>query len=174
MGAAMSDLSDGAEDLAEQRAQGAWDAWTAQLALRVLDLADAGVLLIAGPPDSARSREVRPRRWFGLLAARYEDAVPAIALRRAEDHLRGSCVGAKAFGSGFPISPEEDAVIVAAGWHHPGLGDGSDYVRWWPDDVPTAPFLPAEEASRAAHTVATTMREAFGVADPATLSLTQG
>ncbi len=169
----MSEHDDVPAGPAARMAQPAWTVWQAQLALRLLDLPDGGAVLVSGPPQSARSREVRPRRAFGLLPARFEDTVPAIVLRRAEDHLRGTCVGAARFGSGFPISAEEDAVILGAGWHHPGPGDGSDYIRWWPDDVPTAPYLPAEEASRAASTVATTMREAFGVADPATLSVTE-
>ena len=71
-------------------------------------------------------------------------------LVRAEDFLRGHCVGAELIGAHFPMSPDEDAALVALGWHHPTPADGEDYVRFWPDDVPQGPFLPRDEAERAA------------------------
>ena len=84
-------------------------------------------------------------------------------LVRAEDFLRGHCVGAELIGAHFPMSPDEDAALVALGWHHPTPTDGDDYVRFWPDDVPLGPFLPRDEAERAAAMVAATFRDVLAV-----------
>ncbi len=150
----------------------AWDAWTARLTQRLLELADDGTpLVVTAPEPAARPRQTRPRRAFGLVPARYEACAPYVMLRRAEDHLRGECIGAAAFGSGFPLSPDEERALVEIGWRRPGLGDGTGYLRWWPDDVATAPFLPPELARRAAEMTGATMRDVFAVEDPATLVL---
>ena len=69
-------------------------------------------------------------------------------LVRVEDFLRGHCVGAELIGAHFPMSPDEDAALVALGWHHPTPTDGEDYVRFWPDDVPHGP-VPAARRGRA-------------------------
>ncbi len=147
----------------------------AGFALELMDEpAGSAARTITAPAELARPRQTKPRRIFGLLAATYDDTAPWITLRRVEDHLTGRCVAPERFGSGYPLSPEEDATLLALGWHHPGPGDGAAYVRWWPDDVPYAPYLPAEEARSAARTVAASMRDVFGVVDPATLVIVRG
>ena len=45
-------------------------------------------------------------------------------------------------------------------------GDGEDYVRFWPDDVPQGPYLPREEAERAVAMVAATFREVLALDAP--------
>ncbi len=158
----------------DPRYAAAWDAWVARFALELLDDPDrSAARTIAAPAERARPRQTKPRRIFGLLAASYADTAPWVTLRRVEDHLVGRCVAPERFGSGYPVSPEEDAALLTLGWHHPGPGDGAAYVRWWPDDVPCAPYLPAEEARNAARTVAATMRDVFGVEDPAGLVITR-
>ena len=84
-------------------------------------------------------------------------------LVRVEDFLRGHCVGAELIGAHFPMSPDEDDALLALGWHHPTPTDGEDYVRFWPDDVPQGPFLPRDEAERAAAMVAATFRDVLAV-----------
>lgn len=151
----------------------AWDVWVAEFALGLLDEPDRSTLVISAPRELARRRQTRPRRFFGLIPGSHEETAPWVELRRAEDHLTGRCVGSAAMGSGFPISEDEDAALLAIGWHHPSPGEGAAYVRWWPDDVPQGPYLPVEEGARAAQMVARTMREVFGVPDPGQLAVTR-
>ncbi len=137
----------------------AWAAWCADLADAVGRLADRGSLTVTGPPGSERPVRVRKARLGGFVPAKHEVVTPWVRLVRAEDFLRGYCVGAEQIGAHFPMSPEEDAALVALGWHHPTPADGDDYVRFWPDDVPLGPFLPRDEAERAAAMVAATFRD---------------
>jgi len=141
----------------------AWAAWSAHLADEVSRLADRGFLTVTGPPGSERPVRVRKARLGGFVPAKHEVVTPWVRLVRAEDFLRGYCVGAELIGAHFPMSPEEDAALVALGWHHPTPADGDDYVRFWPDDVPLGPFLPRDEAERAAAMVVATFRDVLAV-----------
>ncbi|HYN66239.1 MAG TPA: hypothetical protein VES93_05075 [Ornithinibacter sp.] len=137
----------------------AWVAWSAHLADEVTRLEDRASLTVTGPEGCARPVRLRKARLGGFIPAKHEVVTPWVRLTRAEDFLRGACVGAELFGARFPMSPDEDDALVALGWHHPTPTDGDDYVRFWPDDVPLAPFLPRDEAERAAAMVAATFRD---------------
>lgn len=141
----------------------AWAAWAAHLADEVVRLADRASLTVTGPEGSARPVRLRKARLGGFIPAKHEVVTPWVRLVRAEDFLRGHCVGAELMGAHFPMSPEEDAALRALGWHHPTPTDGEDYVRFWPDDVPLGPFLPRVEADRATAMVAATFREVLAV-----------
>jgi hypothetical protein len=137
----------------------AWAAWTAHLANALTGLADRASVTVTGPEESARPVRLRKARLRGFIPAKHEIATPWVRLERVEDFLRGHCVGSELIGAHFPMSPDEDASLVALGWHRPTPADGKDYLRFWPDDVPQGPYLPHEEAERAAAMVATTFRE---------------
>lgn len=136
----------------------AWQAWATGLVEAVRALDDGASLTVSAAEADARPVLRRKAHLGGFLPARHAVLAPWVRLARVEDHLRGHCVGAVSFGGSFPFSPEEDAALLALGWHHPGRGDGDDYVRFWPDDVPHGPFLPSDEAERAAAAVAATFR----------------
>ena len=137
----------------------AWRAWQAEVVAAVSALADGASLTLAAAEADARPVLLRKAHLGGFIPAKHEVVAPWVRLVRVEDHLRGHCVGAEAFGGPFPFSPDEDAALLALGWHHPGHGDGDDYVRFFPDDVPQGPFIPRDEAERAAAMVAATFRE---------------
>jgi hypothetical protein len=137
----------------------AWATWSTHLADALTGLADKASLTVTGPAGSERPIRVRKARLGGFIPAKHEAVTPWVRLARVEDFLRGYCVGAELIGAHFPMSRDEDAALVALGWHHPTPTDGEDYVRFWPDDVPLAPFLPRDEAERAAAMVAATFRE---------------
>ena len=124
------------------------------LADALTGLADRASVTVTGPEGSARPVRLRKARLGGFIPAKHEIATPWVRLVRVEDFLRGHCVGAELIGAHFPMSPDEDAALVALGWHHPTPADGKDYLRFWPDDVPQGPYLPREEAERAAAMVA--------------------
>ena len=151
---------------------GAWAAWSAHLAEVVVTLADRASVTVTGPQASARPVRLRQARLGGFIPAKHEVVVPWVRLTRVEDLLRGHCVGAELFGAHFPMSPDEDAALLALGWHHPTPTDGEDYLRFWPDDVPLGPFLPRDEAERAAAMVAATFRDVLapGATDLPTIS----
>jgi hypothetical protein len=148
---------------------GAWQAWASGLVETVRALADGASVTLAAAPADARPVLLRKARLAGFIPARHDVVAPWVRLVRAEDHLRGHCVGAESIGGSFPFSPDEDAALLSLGWHHPGPGDGHDYVHFWPDDVPQGPFLPREEAERAAAMVAATFREVLGRTDATAL-----
>jgi hypothetical protein len=148
-------------------ASAAWAAWEEQLAQAVTSLADGDVLLVTVAAGLERPALVRRGFLRGFVPARHELVAPWVRLARMEDHVRGTCVGAVRFGGPFPFSPEEDEALVSVGWRRPGSGDGTDYVRFWPDDVPQGPFLPPEEARRVAAVVARTFREVLTPPGPA-------
>jgi T3SS (YopN, CesT) and YbjN peptide-binding chaperone 3 len=137
----------------------AWAAWTARLADEVTRLSPNASLTVTGPEGSARPVRLRKARLGGFIPARHEAVTPWVRLVRVEDFLRGHCVGSELIGAHFPMSPDEDAALLALGWHRPTPMDGDDYLRYWPDDVPLGPFLPRDEAERAAAMVAATFRE---------------
>ncbi len=143
----------------EQPDDVAWAAWAADLADALTGLADRASVPVTGPKGSARPVRLRKARLGGFIPAKHEFVTPWVRLVRVEDFLRGHCVGAELIGAHFPMSPDEDAALVALGWHHPAPTDGEDYVRFWPDDVPQGRFLPHAEAERAAAMVAATFRE---------------
>jgi hypothetical protein len=157
---------------AEQPDAAAWAGWATRLADEVTTLAPNASVTATGPEGSARPVRLRKARLGGFIPAKHEVVRPWVRLVRAEDFLRGHCVGAELMGAHFPMSPDEDAALLALGWHHPTPTDGEDYVRFWPDDVPLGPFLPRDEAERAAAMVAATFREvlAVGVTDLPTLA----
>jgi hypothetical protein len=126
---------------------------------RVLALADGESVTLTASEEHTRPVLVRKGRLGGFIPARHEVVTPWVRLERVEDHLRGQCVGAVSGGGAFPFSPEEDAALVALGWRHPGPGDGEHYVRFWPDDVAQAPYLPRADAERAVAMVAATFVE---------------
>ncbi len=143
-----------------------WAEWEAVLTDAVLRLADAETLTLAAPGEHARmARTPGTARLRWLLGGRRRPVVPSVRLVRVEDHLRGHWVGAERFGGWFPWTREEEEAILAAGWHRPTAGDGDDFVRFWPDDVPRGPYLPRDDARRAASAVAATFRGVLG-ADP--------
>lgn len=155
----------------QSRYAAAWAQWSADLTSRLRLLQEGRGLLVSARAELARPHLVRRGRLGGFLPARHEPASPWVALVRDEDHVRGSCVGAESFGGAFPISPDEDAALLALGWHHPGPMDGPDYIRWWPDDVAFAAYLPQSDAAAAVTTTARTVHEVYGAADPAALTI---
>ena len=143
-----------------------WAGWEADLAETVMTLADGEALTITS--TRAESRPVLVRKGFlrGFVPAKHEEVEPWVRLARLEDHVRGTCVGSAGFGGRFPFSPEEDESLVDIGWRRPGAGDGTDYLRFWPDDVAQGPFLPLEEAQRVGAMVGRTFREVLAPSDP--------
>jgi len=93
----------------------AWAAWCAHLADAVGRLADRGSLTVTGPPGSERPVRVRKARLGGFVPAKHEVVTPWVRLVRVEDFLRGQCAGAELIGANFPMSPDEDAALVALG-----------------------------------------------------------
>ncbi len=141
----------------------AWAAWAARLADAVTGLAPDGSVTVTGPAGSARPVRLRKARLGGFIPARHEVVTPWVRLVRSDDLLRGQCVGGELMGAQFPLSPDEDAALVALGWHRPSPLEGEDYLRFWPDDVPQGPFLSRDDAERAAAMVAATFREVMAV-----------
>ncbi|MBR7742946.1 hypothetical protein KC207_06560 [Phycicoccus sp. BSK3Z-2] len=137
-----------------------WAAWRSDLAARVGALADGESLLVEAPERASRRAKAGRRL---LLPAPRVPTRPWVRLTRMEDLLRGTCVGPEVFHGAFPWSADEHADLLRLGWHL-SHADGSDYVRFWPDDVPHGPYLPATDAERAAAAVRTTVVE---VLDPA-------
>lgn len=137
---------------------GAWAVWVADLVRAVRSLPDDGSLTVTAPETAARPVRLRKARLGGFIPARHRITAPWVRLTRAEEHLRGACVGSEAVGGHFPLSPEERAALADLGWREPPQLEGEDYLRWWPDDVPTGPFLPEDDARRAALAVAATFR----------------
>lgn len=140
----------------------AWRAWEAALADAVLALPDGGSVTVLAAAGHARPGRPAASRARWLVGARKRPVLPQARLVRVEDHLRGHWTGALRLGGPFPWTREEEDRILALGWHRPTVGDGDDFVRFWPDDVPQGPYLPREEASRAAAVVAATVREVLG------------
>ncbi len=136
-----------------------WDAWQAEVVEAVRSLPDGGSLTLAAAEGDARPVRVRKARLGGFIPAKHVVVAPWVRLERDEDLLRGVCVGAESFGGSFPFSPEEDAALLTLGWHHQSAAEGRDYLRFWPDDVPQGPFLPLDDARRAAAMVAATFRQ---------------
>ena len=153
-------------DRDERQEAATWDTWEADLARVVTTLADGEALTITS--TRAHSRPVLVRKGFlrGFVPAKHEEVEPWVRLVRLEDHVRGTCVGSEGSGGRFPFSPEEDAALVDIGWRRPGAGDGTDYLRFWPDDVAQGPFLPIEEAQRVGAMVGRTFREVLAPSDP--------
>ena len=137
---------------------GEWAEWRDRLLAAVAGLADGDALTLTAPDSAVRPARLRKPRLGGFIPGKYEDVAPWVRLERTEHHLRGFCVGSQEVGGGFPLSPEEHAALESLGWHAPAPLEGRDYTHWWPDDVPTAPFLPDDEARRAVLMVAETFR----------------
>lgn len=143
-----------------------WSAWEDALAEAVRALPDEGSLVLAAPRQHARNaRPAGAGRLSRLLGGRRRPVVPSVRLVRVEEHLRGHWVGAERLGGSFPWTREEVDAIEAAGWHRPSAGDGDDFVRFWPDDVPQHPYLAEADARRAAQALAATFRDVLGVTE---------
>jgi hypothetical protein len=136
-----------------------WREWEDVLVTALRALSEGESVTVEAPARAARLARL-PRRRVPLLPPKRAMTAPWVRLTRMEDILRGQCVGADVFGGGFPWTAEEHAALLTLGWH-PSLADGEDYVRFWPDDVPQGPYLPREDAERAAEVVARTVREVF-------------
>jgi hypothetical protein len=163
-------VSEEAREHAAQNGKGdRWAGWTAHLVGLLRGLRHDRSVLVAAPAYAARPHLVRKARLGGFLPPRHEPVAPWVRLARDEDHLRGWCVGPEARGGTFPLGPEEQQALLALGWRRPGPAEGADLVRWWPDDVAVAPYLPRQDAEAAAGTTARTLREVFGVAEPTDL-----
>ena len=167
-------MSERAETADQQPDDVAWAAWTADLVEVLTGLADRAWVTVTGPEASARPVRLRKARLRGFVPAKHEFATPWVRLARVEDFLRGHCVGAELIGAHFPLSPDEDAALLALGWHHPTPTDGEDYLRFWPDDVPQGPFLPRDEAERAAAMVAATFRDVLSAGADALPTVSTG
>ena len=137
---------------------GEWATWEDRLVEAVTGLADEASVLVTAPAAAARPTLVRKQRLGGFVPARHAVVAPWVRLTRSDDHLRGYCIGAEGAGGRFPLSPEERAALVELGWREPPPLEGDDYTHWWPDDVPSGPYLPEDDARRAAAMVAATFR----------------
>lgn len=145
-----------------------WAAWGQDLVDAVLALPDGGSVTVAAPPGHARlARPSTSSRVRWLVGGRRRRVSPSARLVRVEDHLRGHWAGADRLGGPFPWTREEVEAIQALGWHAPTATDGEDFLRFWPDDVAQAPYLPEADARRAVATLAGTFRQVLGVAEPA-------
>ncbi|QKE85455.1 hypothetical protein [Arthrobacter sp. NEB 688] len=139
-----------------------WSTWEDALVVAVRGLADGASLTVTAPPGHERMARSGSRlRW--LLGGGRRPVAPFVRLVRAEDHLRGHWVGSPRAGGSFPWTREEEERLLADGWHVPTATDGKDFVRFWPDDVPSGPFLPEGDARRAAAAVGASFRDVLGV-----------
>ena len=121
---------------------------------------------MTAPPFAVRPSLLRKARLRGLVPAKHEMVAPWVRLTRREHHLQGFCIGPDAAGGRFPLSPDERAVLADLGWREPPRLEGEDLVHWWPDDVPSGPFLPEDDARRAAQMVAETFRTVLAAPTP--------
>ncbi len=151
-----------------------WAAWQELLVTAVRGLGDGEAVTVEAPQGAARMARSGTRR-MAFLPAKRRLTRPWVRLTRSEDLLRGQCIGSEALGGPFPWTVAEHGALLDLGWHA-SLADGPDYVRFWPDDVPQGPYLPAADAERAAAAVAATLREVLspprpGAEDPLPASL---
>ena len=101
-------------------------------------------MTVTGPEAGARPVRLRKARLGGFIPAKHEVVTPWVRLVRAEDFLRGHCVGAELIGGALPDVARRGRRAARARLAPPGARPtASDYVRFWPDDVPLGPFLPA-------------------------------
>lgn len=140
-----------------------WQAWESALTDAVLALPDGASLTVTPGEEHARKGRPRGARVRFLVSTRRRPVLPGVRLVRVEDHLRGHFAGAERWGGPFPWSREEEDAIIVLGWHRPTVADGDDFIRFWPDDVPQGPYLPLEDARRAAAAVALTFAEVLAV-----------
>lgn len=137
----------------------AWQVWQAELVERVRRLADGeGLVLDPGPGHLRLARPTGRTGLKVLVPGRKRPLAPRVRLVRSEDHLRGHLTGATRHGGPYPWTDDELVAIEGLGWHRPSVGDGEDFVRFWPDDVPQAPYLPLDDARRAVDVVGRTLR----------------
>lgn len=118
-------------------------------------------------PDLARPTAPRGGRLGRLLGTAHVMVAPWVRLRRQDDHLRGEALrGVAGRGPGarerFPMSREEADGIVGQGWHETRMEESGNFVRWWPDDVAGAAFLPEAEVHAAAEAVLRLLHETYG------------
>ncbi|GGL28447.1 hypothetical protein H9L10_03035 [Phycicoccus endophyticus] len=139
-----------------------WADWEAELVAAVLALEDGATVTAAAPVKHARMAATGGRlRW--LAGSRRRPLLPTARLVRVEDHLRGHWTGSRRLGGRFPWTAAEEEALLGLGWHRPTVGDGEDFVRFWPDDVPGSPYLDPADATRAAAAVAATFGQVLGV-----------
>lgn len=139
-----------------------WAAWQDALLDAVLRLRDGESLTLTADAEHERTPRAAGGRLRVLLPQRARPLAPTLRLVRVEDHLRGHWSGSRECGGDFPWEEAEVEQIVRLGWHRPGQGDGTDFVRFWPDDVPQGPYLPYEDALRAAEAATSTFRTLLG------------
>jgi hypothetical protein len=162
------------DDATPNPSEGEWADWSRRLGEAVRGLADGQSLTITAPSSAQRPVRLRKARLRGFLPAKHQMVAPWVRLTRSEDHLRGFCIGSDPDGGGFPLSPEERTALTDLGWHEPPPLEGPDCICWWPDDVPTGPYLPEDEARRAVTTVTETFRTVLAVPSQGDPSSSQG
>ena len=136
------------------------------LAKAIGGLANGDVVLV-DLPDLARRTSPRRGRLGRLLGTSHVMVAPWVRLQRQDDRLRVEALRGEARqGPGtrdrFPMSREEADIIVGLGWHETRMEESGNYVRWWPDDVAGAAFLPDPEVHAAAEAVLRLLRETYG------------
>lgn len=144
-----------------------WEPFRQGLARQLAELHDGGFVVLTVP---SRSRDAVGRRsaLFGLIPPKIESVAPFVQLLRSEEALRAECIGPTSLGGRFPYTAAEQEQMPGLGWHATvadGMG-GPVWVHFFPDDVPTAPYLPRELADAAAALAVTTLREVFGCVTP--------
>jgi len=144
-----------------------WSAWAEAVAAALRGLVDGQTYAVSAPASLARPAK-RPGVAKRLTGRRYVRVAPWVSFVRLEDHLLGSCISDDR-SIGFPLSAQEKELLVALGWHEPSPGQGPTYFRWFPDDVAETAYLALADADRAADLAGLTMRDVFGVSDPADL-----
>jgi hypothetical protein len=144
----------------------AWVGWRARLGDALLMLGEGGVLVLTASGLEPRRTVVRRARLRGLVPGRTEPMHAYLRLVRQEAMLRGECVAATEDGGRYPLTEEERARAADLGWHAPTTVGEVHYVRWWPDDVPTDPYLPGPLLADAVTCVERTARLVFGCRTP--------
>ena len=137
------------------------DAVVARLRAAIEALGD-GEFLVVGEPAPPVERRRFGRR--GTPApSRY------VQLRLADGWLYAECVGAQDFGGDWPATPEQVAVIRAAGWLAPGDADPTGTRPAYPNFWRTVPATDGGELAA----MGAVALEALGV-DAATVEVQRG
>lgn len=147
----------------------AWARWSSALADRIRALRDGQQMTVTATAYT-RPSQVRPPRFFGLVPGRYEDVAPTVTLTRNEDHLHATLTGSESFGGALPMAPEDEGTLRALTWRHPGNGALRRWLRYWPDDIATAPYLPDSDVTAAADVTVRTFRDVYAVSSPQELT----
>ncbi len=138
-----------------------WADLAVELAGAIVAL-DDGSSLTVDVPERARPTAPRGGPLGRILGGRHVMVAPWVQFTRVEDLLRGSCVRGSERHDGFPMSAADQQAVVDLGWHVPRVEESSDFIRWWPDDVPQAPYIPGDLALVAAQAGLAVLAEVFG------------